>query len=137
MEEKRFIDLLNKELVKSLGCTEPIAITYAVAMAKRQLGTSIIKKVVIKASRNLLKNAMSVSLPGTTSYEINLSSVLMAGALGIIKPDIEKNLEILNDIKKSDIENAKELISDGLINVELHDSKSKFYLEVIVESITS
>jgi L-cysteine desulfidase len=137
MEEKRFIDLLNKELVKSLGCTEPIAITYAVAMARRQLGTSIIKKVTIKASRNLIKNAMSVSIPGTTLYEINLSSVLMAGALGIIKPDIEKNLEILNNIKKSDIENAKELISEGLINVELHDSKSKFYLEVIVESITS
>jgi L-cysteine desulfidase len=137
MEEKKFIDLLNKELVKSLGCTEPIAITYAVAMARMQVGTSIIKKVIIKASSNLIKNAMSVSIPGTTIYEINLSSVLMAGALGIIKPDIEKNLEILNDIKKADIENAKELISDGLINIELHDSKSKFYLEVILETITS
>lgn len=114
MEEKRFIEVLNKELVKSLGCTEPIAITYAVAFARRQLGTSI-NKVNIKASRNLIKNAMSVSIPGTKISEINLSSALMAGALGIIKPDIEKNLEILNDIKTSDIENAKELISENLI----------------------
>lgn len=136
MEEKRFIEILNKELVKSLGCTEPIAITYAVALARRQLGTSI-NKVNINASRNLIKNAMGVSIPGTKINEINLSSALMAGALGIIKPDIEKNLEILNDIKRSDIENAKELISEGLINIELHDSKSNLYLEVIIETKTS
>jgi len=119
MEQKRFIELLNRELVKSLGCTEPIAISYAVALARRQLDECMIKKVQIKASRNLIKNAMSVSIPGTNINEINLSSALMAGALGIIKPDIEKNLEILKDIKKSDLENAKELISEGLISMEL------------------
>ena len=137
MEEKRFIELLNRELVKSLGCTEPIAITYAVALAKRQLDESLIKNVQIKASRNLIKNAMSVSIPGTNINEINLSSALMAGALGIIKPDIEKNLEILTDMKKSDLENAKELISEGVISINLHDSLSKLYLEVIIETMTS
>lgn len=134
MQEPNFIEILNKELVKSLGCTEPITISYATALARKYANHGVVTKVEINASQNLIKNAMSVMLPGTSSYEINLSSVLMAAALGIIKPDPEENLEILQNLNQSDIENAKELLSQGLININISDSPSKLYLKVTVKT---
>lgn len=134
MKESQFIEILEKELVKSLGCTEPITITYAVALACKYVGEGMISEVQINASRNLIKNAMSVTIPGTNSSEINLSSAYLAAALGVIKPPIEKNLEILDDITRTDIEKAKELLSEGLINIDLHESPSKLFLEVKVKS---
>ena len=35
MEENKFLEILNKELVISLGCTEPIAIAFAAACSKK------------------------------------------------------------------------------------------------------
>lgn len=137
VDESKFIEILNQEMEISLGCTEPISITYATALARSFLEQGVITQVKINASRNLLKNAMSVTIPGTQPNEINGSSALMAAALGIIKPNPERNLEILNDINKIDVENAKELISDGIISLNLCDSKFKLYLEVIVETTHS
>ncbi len=37
MNEKKFIEILKKELVPSMGCTEPAAIAYAVAKTKEIL----------------------------------------------------------------------------------------------------
>jgi L-cysteine desulfidase len=117
MDESKYITILNRELVKSLGCTEPIAFSYATAVARKYANQGIVTRVQINASPNLIKNAMAVTLPGTNPFEINLSSPLMAAALGIINPETNKNLEILNSITKSQIENAKEMISEGIISL--------------------
>jgi len=36
--EKRYLQLLQEELIPALGCTEPIAIAYAAAKAREVLG---------------------------------------------------------------------------------------------------
>ena len=51
-------------------------------------------KVEVIASRNVIKNAMSVGIPGTDSCGINL-----AAALGIFAQDLDKNLEVLANLK--------------------------------------
>ncbi|AXV39134.1 serine dehydratase subunit alpha family protein [Methanobacterium sp. BAmetb5] len=134
MDESKYTAILNQELVNSLGCTEPIAFSYATAVARKYANHGIVTRVQINASPNLIKNAMAVTLPGTSPFEINLSSPLMAAALGIINPETNKNLEILNHISKSQIENAKEMISEGIISLNIAKSKSKLYLEVILET---
>ncbi len=134
MDESKYTAILNQELVKSLGCTEPIAFSYATAVARKYANQGMVTRVQINASPNLIKNAMAVNLPGTSPFEINLSSPLMAAALGIINPETNKNLEILNNISKSQIENAKEMISEGIISLGIAQSKSKLYLEVILET---
>ena len=58
-----------------------------------------ILNVKVKASRNVIKNALSVGIPGTDSCGINL-----AAALGIFAYDSDKNLQILANIKP---ENSK------------------------------
>ena len=34
-----YIQILNEELRPAMGCTEPIAVSYAAALAKKYLGT--------------------------------------------------------------------------------------------------
>jgi Uncharacterized conserved protein len=87
MEEKKFLDLLDKELIVALGCTEPIAIAFVAALAKKHVKGRVIK---VNASRNIIKNAMSVCIPGTRSCGINL-----AAALGVITENPEKNSNYL------------------------------------------
>ena len=36
--ENKFIELLHRELVPALGCTEPIAVAYTAALARELLG---------------------------------------------------------------------------------------------------
>ena len=38
IRDAAFCDVLNRELVCALGCTEPIAVAYAAALASQTLG---------------------------------------------------------------------------------------------------
>jgi L-cysteine desulfidase len=129
MKEKQFLDLLNNEMAVSLGCTEPIAIVIASAYAKQYVKGDKICKISVVASRNVVKNAMSVKIPGTDSCGINL-----AAALGVIRAGHDKNLEILADLKPEEITKAKEMIFNGLVSVQLSNSKKKLYIEIIIET---
>ncbi len=39
---KKYIELLKKELVPAMGCTEPIAIAYGAAKAREVLGAALL-----------------------------------------------------------------------------------------------
>ena len=61
---KKYIQILNEELVPAMGCTEPIAIAYAAAKARDVLGT-FPESVIVKCSGNMIKNARCVTVPNT------------------------------------------------------------------------
>ena len=105
MEEEKFLNLLNEELIIALGCTEPTAIAIATATARKYVWGDNILHVKVNASRNVIKNALSVGIPGTDSCGINL-----AAALGIFTYDSDKDLQILANIKPSDIKNAIKMV---------------------------
>jgi len=128
MEEKKFLDLLDKELMIALGCTEPIAIAFVAALARKHVMGKVIK-VKVNASCNIIKNAMSVCIPGTNSCGINL-----AAALGVIKENPGKKLELLADLKPEELENAIEMVRMDLVIVKLSDSAKKLYIEVFIET---
>ncbi len=78
-----YLKILKDELVPAMGCTEPIAIAYAAALAKKTLGTEI-EKVVIKASANIIKNVKSVVVPNTGGKKGILSAVASAVEAGLL-----------------------------------------------------
>ena len=129
MEEEKFLNILNEELIIALGCTEPTAIAIAAATARKYVWGGNILGVNVKASRNVIKNALSVGIPGTDSCGINL-----AAALGIFAYDSDKNLQILANIKPSDIQNAIKMVKKNLISVRLSDTPKKLYIEVVIET---
>ena len=127
MEEERFLSLLNEELILALGCTEPTAIAIATATARKYVLGEHIINVNVNASRNVIKNALSVGIPGTDSCGINI-----AAALGIFAYDSDKNLQILANTKPSDIQSAIKMVKNNLISVKLAETSKKLYIEVVI-----
>lgn len=76
IKEKEILQILKEELASALGCTEPVAIAYAAAKARAVLGR-MPECASIGVSRNILKNAMGVGIPGT-----DIVGREMAAALG-------------------------------------------------------
>ena len=132
MDEKLFLEVLNKELVPALGCTEPVAIALAAATAIKYLKGETVTDLKVLASNNIIKNALAVVIPGTGSCGINL-----AAALGSLSNNQDKCLEVLNGLNETDITKAKSMIKDGLVSVNLADTPKKLYIEVTIKTLES
>lgn len=124
---REFIDILNREMVPAEGCTEPIAVAYAVSLAVDTLGETP-KNIDILLSANVIKNALGVGIPGTGKVGIDI-----AAALGAIIKKPEKKLEILKGFSEEELKKANELISSKKIKVSQKDTKEKLYIEVIAK----
>ena len=132
IEEKireQIIALMKREVVPAVGCTEPMAVALCVARATEALGCRP-EKITALLSANILKNAMGVGIPGT-----GMIGLPIAIALGAIIGKSEYKLEVLKDITPEALEQGKQYINDGRINIQLkEDCCDKLYVEAIVES---
>ena len=59
-----YLKILEEELLPAMGCTEPIAVAYAAAMARELLGSMPVR-MEGNVSGNILKNVKSVVAPNT------------------------------------------------------------------------
>ena len=59
MNKEQMLDLLRKNVIPALGCTEPVTIALAAADAAKAAGGEV-KNVEMSLSRNMYKNGMSV-----------------------------------------------------------------------------
>ena len=120
-ERKRFISLLQQEVVPALGCTEPIAVALASAKAAETLGRRP-EKLDVAVSANLLKNGMGVMVPGTG--EMGLGVAAAAGALGG-RSDL--GLECLRDIDEATANDARDMLEKNAVNLHLADNDELLY----------
>ena len=51
-----YVQILKDELLPAMGCTEPVAVAYAGALAREALG-KLPERVEIVVSRNIVKNS--------------------------------------------------------------------------------
>ena len=56
-----YVQILKEELVTAMGCTEPIAISYAAARARAVLG-ELPEKIVVKASGSIINGTVENSI---------------------------------------------------------------------------
>lgn len=122
---KVYANILREELVPAMGCTEPIAIAYAGALAKNILG-ALPDRVLVEVSGNILKNVKSVVVPHTEG----LRGISAAVTIGIVAGDHEKELEVLSGVTKEQIETAKNFLSSIPIDVKWVDSPNIFDIMV-------
>ena len=59
-----YVQILKEELIPAMGCTEPIALAYAAAVAGDRLG-GYPEVIDVEVSRNIVKNVKSVVVPNT------------------------------------------------------------------------
>ena len=132
IEEKtreRIIALMKREVVPAVGCTEPMAVALCVARATEALGRRP-EKITALLSANILKNAMGVGIPGT-----GMIGLPIAIALGAIIGKSEYQLEVLKDVNPKAIEQGKQYIDEGRINIQLkQDCCDKLYVEAIAQA---
>lgn len=119
------LDLLKREITPALGCTEPAAIGLAVAKSHETLGKPA-EKIVLYLSRNILKNAMGVGIPGTNQVGIET-----AAALALIAGKSEYLLEVFKDVTEEDVKKANEYAKKNCIQVEMADTEEKLYIRAV------
>ena len=128
-ERRRIIDLINREVVPAIGCTEPIAVALCTACAAETLGAGP-ERIAVRLSANILKNAMGVGIPGT-----GMIGLPIAVALGALIGRSEYRLEVLRDVTPEAVERGREMIGRRCISIGLKEGVcEKLYIEAEVEA---
>ena len=120
-----FLAILNEELVPAMGCTEPIALAYAGAMAREILGT-IPKRIVVSCSGNIIKNVRCVTIPNSQG----MVGIEAAVTLGVMGGNPKLVMEVLTTVTSHDISIAKEYIQKGNCEVVFLDSEIPLHIQV-------
>lgn len=124
-DQRAFLELLHREVVPALGCTEPIAVALTAARAAEALGCEP-EWLDVAVSANLLKNGMGVMVPGTG--EMGLGIAAGAGALG---GKSALGLECLRDLEPEQVARARALLAEGKINLHLPENELLLYCKVV------
>lgn len=122
--EDLLINILKDGVVPALGCTEPMAVAYAVAKAKELLEEQVME-LNISVDKNIFKNGKEVGIPGT-----NNKGIIMAAALAVVVGKSEYKLQVIKDLAVDDIEKALDLIEQNIIHLNLKEEITGLYIEV-------
>lgn len=122
-----YVQILKEELVMAMGCTEPIAISYACAKATQVLD-HLPDRIVVKASGSIIKNVKSVIVPHTNG----LKGIEVAAAAGALYGDADAKLEVLSRATREQIEELPEYVQNTNITVQHIERGHVFDLEIHV-----
>ena len=102
MTNPELLQLLRREVIPAIGCTEPIAVALCVARAKELLGCEP-DEVTVYLSKNVYKNALAVGIPNT-----GMTGLPIAIALGATVGKSAYLLEVLRDATPESVAYAKD-----------------------------
>lgn len=122
-------EVLIKDLLPAMGCTEPIALALAGAKTREMLG-GIPVKATVYCSGNLIKNVKAVTIPNTNGRR----GIETAVAMGIACGDSGKELEILESADENTLKIAEELWSNGSITVCHEEGVENLYVRIEASS---
>ena len=115
--EKEYLSILKEELIPAMGCTEPIALAYAAAVARKILGKEP-EHILASCSGNMIKNVRCVTIPNSGG----MTGIETACVLGAIAGDPDAKMEVLESVKEADREYGKKLLAEKICEVEYLDS---------------
>lgn len=121
--EQVILKAVTHEVVPALGCTEPISLALASAIARQHLG-QIPERIEAKVSPNLMKNGMGVTVPGTGTVGLD-----MAAAIGAVGGDPNAGLEVLKNITTDQVAEAKQLLAEQKVSVAIFETEHILYSE--------
>ncbi|TKU01956.1 serine dehydratase subunit alpha family protein [Citrobacter sp. wls830] len=110
-----FIRAVQEEVKPALGCTEPISLALAAAVASSELDGAV-ERIDAWVSPNLMKNGLGVTVPGT-----GMVGLPIAAALGAIGGNAKAGLEVLKDASAEAVAQAKAMLSAGKVMVMLQE----------------
>jgi L-cysteine desulfidase len=124
--QKELLKLLKEGIAPATGCTEPIAVAYAIAMAKEQIEGNL-ESIHIQVDSNIYKNGLMVTIPGTTE-----KGLVAAAAFGFIAGDAKRSLRVIEGLTEEDIIEARLLIKQKRIELSLKRDCTGLNIEVTI-----
>ena len=125
---RNYLEILKEELVPALGCTEPIAVAYAAALAKKTLGV-LPEHMDVYCSGNIVKNVKSVTVPNSGG----MRGIEAAAVLGAVGGNPDKKLEVLGAIRKEEQDMAAKLLEENYCICHLEEGVENLYIRVEAE----
>ncbi len=136
---EEILSILHREVKPALGCTEPIAVSLAVAKA-----VEIIMEncpgicpegwrleapfhIDVAVSGNILKNGMGVGIPGT-----GMVGLPIAAALGAVCGDSARGLEVLSGLSDKAVGRARELVARKKVQIRVAGTERLLYVKATV-----
>ena len=126
---RAFLDILKEELIPAGGCTEPIAIAYTTAVARKTLGCRP-EHMDVYASGNLIKNAKGVYIPNGGE----LRGVDAAAILGALGGNADRMLEVLLDLPDGVLDETQALMQQNYCKVHVIQGSEALHLIVNVQA---
>ena len=124
-----YLEILKSELVPAMGCTEPISVAYAAALARKILG-ELPQRVRLSVSANIIKNVKSVVVPNTGG----LRGIGAAVAAGIVAGDADAELEVLCGVDEQDKARISEYMNSTSIEIQASGGNCVFEIDIRVEA---
>ena len=120
-----YLFILHRELVPAMGCTEPISVAYAGALAKRALG-ALPDRIELCVSGNIIKNVKSVIVPHTNGRK-GLSTAVCTGA---VFGDPERELEVLSDVSEEQLKSLDAYLEKTGVSITRSEARCPFDIQV-------
>ena len=124
-----YVEILRRELVCAMGCTEPIAIAYCAAVARKALGTCP-ARVELAASGNIIKNVKSVIVPNTGG----MRGLAAAAAIGTLAGDADAKLQVLSKVTPEDIEKLPAFLERTAFEISAAESEYLLDIEITLRA---
>ncbi len=124
-----YLDILREELVPAMGCTEPIAVAYAGALARRTLGV-LPQRVELNVSNNIIKNVKSVIVPHTAGKK----GLRAAVAVGIVCGDADRELEVVSGVTDADLQRMEGFLASAEIILGESNASCPFDIQLRVSA---
>ena len=122
---QQYLNILKEELRPAMGCTEPIALAYAGAKARKILGKCP-DKVRLFVSGNIIKNVKSVVVPNTGG----LHGMAAALCAGIVAGDADRELQVISSVPASAHADIKAYMESVDLQIQPSESDLVFDIDV-------
>ena len=110
-----------------MGCTEPIALAYAGALARQLLGAEP-EKVLVAVSGNIIKNVKSVVVPNTGG----LRGIAAAVCAGIVAGNPDRELEVISQVTSAQQLQLRQYLDQVSCTITPSDSSLIFDIDITV-----
>ena len=124
---REYVAILKEELQPAMGCTEPIAVAYCAALARKTLG-ALPETVEVLASANIIKNVKSVIVPNTNGQR----GIAAAAAAGIIADNADAQLQVLACLTPEQTDAVGAYLQQAAFTVRRADKDYVFDIQVRV-----
>lgn len=124
-----YVEILKRELLPAMGCTEPIAVAFCAAKARSVLG-KLPEKMHVAASGNIIKNVKSVVVPNTGGR----CGIETAAAVGAFAGDEAADLEVIAHVTDEQKKGLEGYLAETEIKVSAAESEFILDIQITAEA---